>query len=211
MFCYAWTHVSECKHFFIIICEFRNINWNLNNKCFYLLVISALTYIKEHLETTEHEGTDKAKESSDEEDFFSRPIGRRQQSPAELDGYLACNKDTIELLHSFPAIKKLSLKLNMALPASAACERLFSCAGLLFTAKRSRIDSINLENQLLMKLNKRFRKWSDSEVCQRVEDLPVCSVLRKLSKSLKTAVRIDGGKREKVRAILEGEMVNLLL
>ncbi|KAJ8273932.1 hypothetical protein GJAV_G00107110 [Gymnothorax javanicus] len=66
--------------------------------------------------------------------------------------------DTMELLHSFSAIKKLSLKLNTALPTSAACERLFSCAGLLFTAKRSRIDSGNLENQLLLKLNKRFRK-----------------------------------------------------
>ncbi len=120
----------------------------------YLLAITALTYIKQHLEMTEHESEHQQKESSDEDDFFSR----RLQSPVELDGYLACAADTMELLHSFSAIKKLSLKLNAALPASAACERLFSCAGLLFTAKRSRIDSVNLENQLLLKLNKRFRK-----------------------------------------------------
>ncbi|KAL3981287.1 myomegalin [Sarotherodon galilaeus] len=117
-----------------------------------------LTYIKQHLETTEHESEDQQRESSDEDEFFSRPISRRLQSAVELDGYLACATDTIELLHSFSAIKNLSLKLNTALPASAACERLFSCAGLLFTAKRSRIASVNLENQLLLKLNKRFRK-----------------------------------------------------
>ena len=87
-----------------------------------------------------------------------------------LDGYLACAKNTMELLHSFSAIKKLSLKLNTALPASAACERLFSFAGLLFTAKQSQIDSVNLENQLLLKLNKRFQKWSVTGmlVCLRV-------------------------------------------
>nr|XP_020481133.1 uncharacterized protein LOC109974981 isoform X2 [Monopterus albus] len=42
---------------------------------------------------------------------------------------------------------------SQGLPASAACERLFSSAGLLFTAKRARISS-DLENQLLLKLNK---------------------------------------------------------
>ncbi|KAL4008214.1 hypothetical protein ACER0C_002066 [Sarotherodon galilaeus] len=122
------------------------------------VIEAALAYIKQHLETTEHESEDQQRESSDEDEFFSRPISRRLQSAAELDGYLACATDTMELLHSFSAIKNLSLKLNTTLPASAACERLFSCAGLLFTAKRSRIASVNLENQLLLKLNKRFRK-----------------------------------------------------
>jgi len=130
-------------------------NWN---SCFQ---ITALTYLKRHLEseTSENEG-DLQRESSDDDDFFSRPLSKVLQSPPELDGYLACALDNMELLHSFPAIKKLSLKLNTALPASSACERLFSCAGLLFTSKRSRIDSVNFENQLLLKLNKRFRKWN---------------------------------------------------
>lgn len=86
------------------------------------LAIIALTYIKLHLEMTEHESEDQQREFSDEEDFFSRPIYRRMQSPVELDGYLACATDTMKLLHSFSAIKKLSLKLNTALPAFAACE-----------------------------------------------------------------------------------------
>lgn len=51
--------------------------------------------------------------------------------------------------------KKLSLKLNTGLPASATCERLFSSAGLLFTAKRAQISVMKFENQLLQ-LNKSF-------------------------------------------------------
>ncbi|XP_026044497.1 uncharacterized protein LOC113034282 isoform X3 [Astatotilapia calliptera] len=62
---------------------------------------AALTYIKQHLETTEHESEDQQRESSDEDEFFSRPISRRLQSAVELDGYLACATDTMELLHSF--------------------------------------------------------------------------------------------------------------
>lgn len=54
----------------------------------------------------------------------------------------------------FSKIKKLSLKLNTGLLASATCECLFSSADLLFTAKRAQINSTNFENQLLLKLNK---------------------------------------------------------
>ncbi|KAL1277235.1 hypothetical protein QQF64_023908 [Cirrhinus molitorella] len=62
----------------------------------------------------------------------------------------------MDLLNSFPHIRNLSLKLNTGLPASAACERLFSSAGLLFTAKRARMNSANFENKLLLKLNRKF-------------------------------------------------------
>ncbi len=63
-------------------------------------------------------------QSSEEEDLFSSlkktgPLGTTQQ----LDAYLGCPGDTVEVLKSFPAVCQLSLKLNTALPASAACER----------------------------------------------------------------------------------------
>lgn len=105
-------------------------------------------------EVAEHVGQN----SSDEEDFFTSMKARRSQGTGELDGYLACISNKMDLLNSFPHIKKLALKLNTGLPASAACERLFSCAGLLFTPKRARIDSNNFENQLLLRLNRKFRE-----------------------------------------------------
>ncbi|KAJ8358396.1 hypothetical protein AAFF_G00010350 [Aldrovandia affinis] len=115
------------------------------------IIQRGLDYIKAHLHTMAEEEAEPQRVSSDDDDFFS--FKPRKSQAGELDGYLACLSDKMDLLHSFPSIKKLSLKVNTDLPASAACERLFSCAGLLFTAKRARIDCVNFENQLLLKLN----------------------------------------------------------
>lgn len=95
---------------------------------------------------------------SDEEDFFSSMKASPPDATGELQGYLACTSENMELLHTFPCVKKLSLRLNTGLPASAACERLFSCAEQLFTAKRAMIDCTNFENQLLVNLNKAFQE-----------------------------------------------------
>ncbi len=102
----------------------------------------------------EHGG--QGQHSSDEEDFFSTMKSRRSEGTGELEGYLACVSESMALLNSFPNFKKLSLKLNTGLPATSACECLFSSAGLSFTAKRARISATNFENQLLLKLNKSF-------------------------------------------------------
>src|SRR4029434_7863780 len=79
--------------------------------------------------------------SSDEDDLFSSMNSRRSEGTGELEGYLACVSVNTDLLNAFQNIKKLSLKLNIGLPASAACEQLFSCAGLMFNAKIARLTS----------------------------------------------------------------------
>ena len=43
---------------------------------------------------------------------------------------------SVKELHLFAAIQKICIELNTALPASAACERRFSIAGLLFHPAR---------------------------------------------------------------------------
>ena len=53
-------------------------------------------------------------------------------------------------------LKKLFVELNTALPASAACERLFSVAGLIFVPNRSSISDEHFEQQLLLRLNAKF-------------------------------------------------------
>ena len=119
---------------------------------------TGLTYVRQHLDRmAEVEEVVGQTSSDDEEDFFTSMKVRRSQGTGELDGYLACASSKMDLLQSFPHIKKLALKLNTGLPASAACERLFSCAGLLFTPKRARMNALNFENQLLLKLNRKFR------------------------------------------------------
>lgn len=116
-----------------------------------------LDFIKSHLKEQPTVHPSDTSHSSEEGDFFS-PIkqGHVQQNSKQLDSYLACPDDTMDVLKSFPAVCNLSLKLNTPLPASAARERLFSTAGLIFRPKRARLDSKNFENQLLLRLNKRF-------------------------------------------------------
>ena len=46
------------------------------------------------------------------------------------------------------------IKLNTPLPASAACERLFSAAGRVFVPRRGRISDKRFEQQLLAYSNK---------------------------------------------------------
>src|SRR4029434_4308831 len=64
--------------------------------------------------------------SSDEDDLFSSMKSRRSAGTGEIEGYLACVSRNTDLLSSLQTIKKLSLKLNTGLPASAACERLIA-------------------------------------------------------------------------------------
>lgn len=124
--------------------------------CVYLSLNTGLAYVKHHIEHMTADEVEHVGYSSDEDDFFSSLKSKKSKGTSELDGFLACVSDKMDLLNSFPLIKKLSFKLNTGLPASAACERLFSCAGLLFTANRVRMNSTNFENQLLLKLNRKF-------------------------------------------------------
>lgn len=94
--------------------------------------------------------------SSDDDNFFSLIKSNAQKSSKELEGYLACCADHASLQNTFPSLCKLYIRLNTPLPASAACERPFSTAGLLLSPRRARMDSRNFENQLLLKLNRSF-------------------------------------------------------
>ncbi|XP_067298604.1 zinc finger BED domain-containing protein 4-like [Pseudorasbora parva] len=120
------------------------------------ILTTGLDYIKDQLEVTMENEALSYSSPSDEEDFFgSMKMG--QSETGELERYLSCpSAGGMDLLHSFPQVKKLSLKVNTAIPASAACERLFSHAGLLLTAKRSRLHCKFLESQLLLKFNSKI-------------------------------------------------------
>lgn len=122
------------------------------------IIDAGLAYVRQHLDQMAETGVEQVRQhSSDEDDFFSSMNSRRSQGAVELDGYLACSSNKIDLLRAFPYIRKLFLKLNAGLPASAACERLFNCTGVLATAKRARMNATDFENQLLFKFNRKFR------------------------------------------------------
>ena len=114
-----------------------------------------LDYIKRNMEE-DPVPSPVSNSGSEEEDFFGLMKGNVQETTKQLDAYLANSATSMNTLKAVPTVANLSLKLNTPLPASAACERLFSTAGHIFSAKRGRIGSKNFENQLLLKLNIRF-------------------------------------------------------
>ena len=56
----------------------------------------------------------------------------------------------------WPLLRKLFIEMHVRLPASAACERLFSSDELLFRPHRPSMTDKNFENCLLVKYNKDF-------------------------------------------------------
>lgn len=54
---------------------------------------------------TEVEYGGQRQHSSDEENFFSTMKSRRSEGSGELEGYLACVSENMDLLNSFPNIK----------------------------------------------------------------------------------------------------------
>ncbi|XP_041844132.1 uncharacterized protein LOC121641846 [Melanotaenia boesemani] len=114
-----------------------------------------LDYIREQLEDP---SADAGSGSSDEGDFFHilKSSHKTPRATKQLDSYLAYTTDDIKILKTFPVVLKLSVKLNIPLPASAACERLFSIAGLIFSPKRARLAANTFENQLLLRMNRKF-------------------------------------------------------
>ncbi|XP_060798037.1 uncharacterized protein LOC132900019 [Neoarius graeffei] len=132
----------------ILLPKFRS-SWTRNED----LLKLGMDYIKTHMESYTATSTPNLS-GSDEVDDFCFSMGNASETTHQLDVYMASSVTSMDILKSVPALLKLSLKLNTPLPASAACERLFSTAGHIFSAKRGRLSSKNFENQLLLKLNK---------------------------------------------------------
>lgn len=122
----------------------------------YLFQWTGMNYIKTHLEQEPVQSNQSEQQEKEEEDYFDIMKDNVQETSKQLDVYLASTATTMVVLKSVPAVYRLSLKVNTPLPASAACERLFSSAGQIFTPKRGRLGSENFENQLLLKLNKKY-------------------------------------------------------
>ena len=65
----------------------------------------------------------------------------------------ATSDETVSIA-AWPALKDLFVRLNTPLPASAAAERLFSCAGLTMNCRRTSMTDSLFEDLVLLKKNK---------------------------------------------------------
>lgn len=73
----------------------------------------------------------------------------------EVDSYLQSTEtNLVNAFQNLPMMKKIFLKYNTGVPASAACERLFSVGKDVFRPKRNRLSDANFEKLLLCRMNK---------------------------------------------------------
>lgn len=105
----------------------------------FIVTVLGIDYIRQHIEEPSLQLADANWSSSSDGDDFSSALqsSQAQDGAKQLDGYLACSADYMDLLKSFPAGCKLSVKLHTPLPAPAACERLFSITGLVLSPRRA--------------------------------------------------------------------------
>ena len=76
------------------------------------------------------------------------------QVKAQAMNFLSDADKSLSRLHFFPAVQRLFLKFNTALPSSAPVERFFSIAGLIETSRKNRLSDSNFEKLLMLKMNK---------------------------------------------------------
>ncbi|TKS92534.1 Zinc finger BED domain-containing protein 4 [Collichthys lucidus] len=73
----------------------------------------------------------------------------------EVDSYLQSSETKlVNAFQNLPLMKKVFLKFNTGVPASAACERLFSVGKDIFRPKRNRLSDATFEKLLLCRVNK---------------------------------------------------------
>lgn len=93
-------------------------------------------------------------QESDSNDFFYRYPTSHITQNAEIENYLSNPLKEVTMLKNFPTIKTLFIDYNTTLSSSAAIERMFSNATLIFQPRRNRLSSVNFERSMFLKKNK---------------------------------------------------------
>ena len=119
-------------------------------------LLAGMSYITRHLAAAETTPVPVVvDEEEDDNGFFNRKRTVSSGS-VQLAEYLRSSQTDVSMIRTWPCLARLFIKTNTALPASAACERLFSAAGRIFVPNRARISDAQFEHQLLLKLNRAF-------------------------------------------------------
>ena len=93
------------------------------------------------------------------DDFFAfnQQTKEVESAQEELYRFLKSNNCGITTLNDYPAIKKLFIKYNTALPSSASVKRMFSVDGSIITPQRGHLLDDIIEYQILLKINKNVK------------------------------------------------------
>ena len=74
----------------------------------------------------------------------------------EVFQYLEDPRTSIDILHKYPAVKKVFLKYNTTIPSSAPVERLFSFASIILSGRRGLLTDDHFEMLTILKASKAF-------------------------------------------------------
>ena len=83
-------------------------------------------------------GSSHSSDAGEEDSFFNRRKSIMSDDEI-ITQYLQNRSDDMNIIAGSEILKKLLIHLNTPLPASAAVERLFSCAGLSLSSRRTRM------------------------------------------------------------------------
>jgi hypothetical protein len=106
--------------------------------------------------TEENLPAESTAQTEEDDDFFSFSGNNGTSDNAEsiLATYLA--NSCTSIVDLCPAMRAVFIELNTALPASAACERMFSVGGRIFRPARCAMSDEHFEQQLLLRMNSKL-------------------------------------------------------
>ena len=119
----------------------------------------AKNYLKNLLGIRSIDSSPNSEEIDDHHDdffAFNQQTKEVESAQEELYRFLKSNNCGITTLNDYPAIKKLFIKYNTALPSSASVKRMFSVDGSIITPQRGHLLDDIIEYQILLKSNKNF-------------------------------------------------------
>src|SRR5436190_14150468 len=99
---------------------------------------------------------DRSRRYHDDFFAFNQQTKEVESAQEELYRFFKSNNCGITTLNDYPAIKKLFIKYNTALPSSASVERMFSVGGSVIMPQRGHFLDNIIEYQILLKINKNF-------------------------------------------------------
>ena len=114
---------------------------------------SILYYIYRRSTVSPVDSEDGSPSKRPKHDFFSMLNNNAGPQESELEKFLSEPVRETNTILKYPIVKKLFLRYNCALPASAAVERLFSQAGVIFKPTRTLLSDTMFEMLLFTKCN----------------------------------------------------------
>ena len=101
--------------------------------------------------------TDNYFQFTDDEEDSDTDFSEKNKISIEVCQYLEDQRTSIDILHKYPAVKRVFIKYNTTIPSSAPVERLFSFASIILSGRRGLLSDDDFEMLTILKATKAFQ------------------------------------------------------